>query len=123
MEYFCCSRLLAKNYKKKKELHQDGTQHRHTDHRQIHRLEFALRITTHHHQQAGHDGQHHHHDDGDDTPGEGLHGEGGGLLVHVVHQDVLHLQLLLANHGLKLVLALEQGQHLNLSGGERVSEV
>ena len=84
------------------------------------RTQITFRAThhTHHNQQAGDHGQHHHHDDGDDSAGKGLHGEGGGLLVHVVHQDVLHLQLLLANHGLKLLLALEQGQHLHLSGEE-----
>lgn len=43
-----------------------------------------------------------------------LHGEGGGLLVHVVHQDVLHLQLLALYHWGKLVLAPEQGQNLHL---------
>lgn len=69
---------------------------------------------THQDQQAGDHSQHHHNDDGDDPTGQVLHGNSGGFLVHVVHQDALHLQLLVTNSWLKLVLVLEQGQHLYL---------
>ena len=78
---------------------------------------------THQDQQAGHHSQHHHHDDGDDPARQVLHGEGRALLVHVVHQDVLHLQFLAVHVGLKLLLVLEQWQHLHLQDKRRSNSV
>lgn len=72
---------------------------------------------THQDQQTSNNSQHHHNNDGDDPAGQMLHGESRGLLVHIVHQDVLHPQLLAANSWLKLSSVFKQGQHLDLDGG------
>ena len=71
--------------------------------------------------QASNHDQHHHHDDGDDATRQMLHGKSRGFLIHIVHQDVLHLQALGAHLGWKGFLVREQGQHFHLQEEDKES--
>lgn len=73
---------------------------------------------THQSQQANDHSQHHHNNDSNDPTSQVLHGESWGLLIHIVHQDVLHLQPLASQGGLECLLVLEQGKNLHLNEDE-----
>lgn len=77
---------------------------------------------THQNKKTGNNGQHDHNNDGNDAARQVLHGEGGGLLVHVVDQNVLHLQFLAGDVWLKLGSVLKEGQHLDLEAGNGGTE-
>lgn len=81
-----------------------------------------MNIWTDQNKKTSNNGQHYHDDDGNDPARQVLHGESRGLLIHIVDQDVLHLQLLSGNIWLKLSGVLKEGQHLHLQVGNKDTE-
>lgn len=69
---------------------------------------------THQGQKSSNHNHHHDHNHSDDSTSQVLHGEGWVDLIHVVHQNVLHLQPFPTHHWSKLVLVREQGEDLHL---------